>query len=108
METEYLGQAGFCLPFVALPLRYSYNPAKIKAGRHHDEYARIELDSDGIKTLTEGSNRKDIVCYFRTLGYSKVGLDLSGYKSGSLNISINQTTSGIRGLNEEIRGSIDE
>ncbi len=76
--------------------------------RHHDEYARIELDSDGIKTLTEGSNRKDVVCYFRTLGYSRVGLDLSGYRSGSLNISINQTTNGIRSLSEKARGSIDE
>ena len=56
--------------------------------RHHDNYARIELDLDGIKTLTDTRNRQSVVQYFKTLGYSEVGLDLFGYRSGSLNVGI--------------------
>ena len=56
--------------------------------RHHDNYARIELDLDGIKTLTDIGNRQSVVQYFKTLGYSEIGLDLFGYRSGSLNVGI--------------------
>ena len=62
--------------------------------RHHEDFARIELDSDGINFVSNTEVRQQIVQYFQTLGYSQIGLDLAGYRSGSLNAGIKQVVKG--------------
>ena len=62
--------------------------------RHHEDFARIELDSDGINFVSNTEVRQQIVQYFQTLGYSQIGLDLAGYRSGSLNAGIKQIVKG--------------
>ena len=53
--------------------------------RHHDRIARIEVDDDGFILLAKQDVRRELVRHFRTLGYTYVTLDMSGFRSGSLN-----------------------
>ncbi|MCH9036250.1 MAG: ATP-dependent sacrificial sulfur transferase LarE [Chloroflexi bacterium] len=53
--------------------------------RHHDTIARIEVDSEGISLLAQDAVRRDLVRHFRSIGYTYVTLDLSGFRSGSMN-----------------------
>ena len=53
--------------------------------RHHKSIARIEVDSPGIILLTGEKVRQDLVRYFKTLGYTYITLDLTGFRSGSMN-----------------------
>ena len=53
--------------------------------RHHDTIARIEVDEQGIALLAQREVREELVRHFRSLGYAYVTLDLSGFRSGSLN-----------------------
>jgi len=54
--------------------------------RHHDNLARIEVDQADFQTIL---NRKDqIVERFKALGYTYVSLDLTGFRSGSMNESL--------------------
>jgi uncharacterized protein len=52
--------------------------------RHHDRIARIEVSPDNFPNLL--SHREQIVGELRKLGYVFVTLDLSGYRTGSLNL----------------------
>lgn len=53
--------------------------------RHHGDLARIEVSGDDIARAAEESTRRDIVSHLRGLGYVYVTLDLTGFRSGSLN-----------------------
>ena len=53
--------------------------------RHHDNIARIEVDGEGMSLLLNSQVRCDLVKQIRALGYIYVTLDLTGYRSGSLN-----------------------
>jgi pyridinium-3,5-biscarboxylic acid mononucleotide sulfurtransferase len=52
--------------------------------RHHDRVARIEVSPDDFPTLL--AQRERIISELRNLGYIYVTLDLSGYRTGSLNL----------------------
>tara|TARA_B100001167_G_C16707699_1_gene274815 strand:- start:34 stop:894 length:861 start_codon:yes stop_codon:yes gene_type:complete len=56
--------------------------------RHHDDFARIELDKDGINMMRQKNIRRQTDQKFKSLGYSFVALDLQGYRSGSLNTGV--------------------
>ncbi|MAG83087.1 TIGR00268 family protein [Candidatus Poribacteria bacterium] len=56
--------------------------------RHHDDFARIELDKDGINMMKQKNIRRQTDQKFKSLGYSFVALDLQGYRSGSLNTGV--------------------
>ena len=56
--------------------------------RHHDNFARIELDEDGIDMMRQKNIRRLIDQKFKLLGYRCVALDLQGYRSGSLNMGV--------------------
>jgi len=56
--------------------------------RHHDNFARIELDKDGINMMRQKNIRRQTDQKFKSLGYSFVALDLQGYRSGSLNTGV--------------------
>jgi uncharacterized protein len=51
--------------------------------RHHDTIARIEIEPADFPRLLE--KREQIVNSFKALGYTYVSLDLSGFRSGSMN-----------------------
>lgn len=51
--------------------------------RHHGEIARLEVSEADFATVL--AQRQQIVNALRPLGYTFVALDLSGYRSGSLN-----------------------
>ncbi len=52
--------------------------------RHHDSIARIEIDPDEFPILL--ARREMLVSELRKLGYMYVTLDLTGYRTGSLNL----------------------
>ena len=65
--------------------RYCNEPIRV---RHHGELARIEVTPDVIPLLAAQGVSRDITNEFHRLGFRYVTLDLAGYRSGSLNESI--------------------
>jgi uncharacterized protein len=53
--------------------------------RHHDTVARIEVLPDQIIKIARPAVRNRIVAALRRVGYPYVTLDLSGYRTGSMN-----------------------
>jgi len=51
--------------------------------RHHGQVARIEAEPDDFQILL--NHRDQIVTGLKTIGYAYVALDLSGFRSGSMN-----------------------
>ncbi|NIN63118.1 MAG: ATP-dependent sacrificial sulfur transferase LarE [Anaerolineae bacterium] len=60
--------------------------------RHHGHVARIEVDPESLPLLLE--NRTSIVNHMRTLGFSYVTADLEGYRTGSMNETLDKKTDG--------------
>lgn len=58
--------------------------------RHHDKIARIEVMPDEIHKVLE--HREHIFETFTKLGFTYVTLDLAGYRTGSMNEVLSQTT----------------
>ena len=55
------------------------------ADGHHDKLVRIEVSPERIGELIEGPRRRQIVDFFKGLGFTYVSLDLQGFRSGSGN-----------------------
>jgi uncharacterized protein len=53
--------------------------------RHYDTTARIEVEPQDMHILLGEQNRRRIVARFEELGYTYVTLDLTGYRTGSMN-----------------------
>lgn len=53
--------------------------------RHHETIARIEVPVDDFPRLLEEPLRSELVERFKTFGYTYVTLDLTGFRSGSMN-----------------------
>lgn len=53
--------------------------------RHHGTVARIELGEKDMRRLWEGSLFQDVVRGIKATGYKYVALDLEGYRTGSMN-----------------------
>jgi uncharacterized protein len=60
--------------------------------RHHGDVARIEVDPESLPLLLE--NRTSIVNHMRTLGFSYVTADLQGYRTGSMNETLDKKNDG--------------
>ena len=56
--------------------------------RHHGEIARIEVDEVDMPRLLADDTRREIVRKIKELGFKYVALDLTGYRTGSLNMVI--------------------
>lgn len=56
--------------------------------RHHGDIARIEVEEKDMDFILGKDIRLQIVENIRALGYKYVALDLTGYRTGSLNIGI--------------------
>jgi pyridinium-3,5-biscarboxylic acid mononucleotide sulfurtransferase len=53
--------------------------------RHYGEEARIEVPLAELARMTEPAVRDQVVARLKTIGYTRVTLDLEGFRSGSLN-----------------------
>lgn len=53
--------------------------------RLHDSLARIETEPKEMQRLTDPEVREALIRRFRSLGFRYVALDLSGYRTGSMN-----------------------
>lgn len=53
--------------------------------RHHGTVARIELGAEEMRMLWEGPLAPAVVKALKSFGYTYVALDLEGYRSGSMN-----------------------
>ena len=53
--------------------------------RHHDELARLEISRAEMARALEEDMATAIVRELKAVGYRYVGLDLQGYRTGSLN-----------------------
>jgi uncharacterized protein len=51
--------------------------------RHHGDIARIEVPTAVFDQVME--NRSNIINFFKKLGFSYTTLDLTGFRSGSMN-----------------------
>jgi uncharacterized protein len=59
--------------------------------RHHDSIARIEILPADMPRLLEEPLHTQLVEHFKALGYTYVTLDLSGFRSGSMNENLKKT-----------------
>ncbi len=58
--------------------------------RIHDKLARIEIMPDEFPKLMEKENRTKIYAYLKVLGFTYVTLDLGGYRTGSMNETLEE------------------
>lgn len=59
--------------------------------RIHDKLARIEIMPDEFPKLMEKENRTKIYAYLKVLGFTYVTLDLGGYRTGSMNETLEKS-----------------
>ena len=56
--------------------------------RHHGDTARIELDKNDFSRMLTGDVADQVTAQLKELGYTYVSLDLAGYRTGSMNESL--------------------
>lgn len=61
--------------------------------RYHDEVARLEIGENELGRFSDSSLRKEITEQFKKAGFTYVSLDLNGYRTGSMNLTIPADTS---------------
>jgi len=70
--------------------------------RHHDTIARLELGAREMRMTCEDDIREPLVRHFKSLGYTYVTLDLQGYRTGSMNETLD-----LKGQKGEKKSGID-
>lgn len=58
--------------------------------RHHGNLARIEVPLENISAIAEPATIEIITSAFKKIGFTFVTLDLSGYRTGSMNAALNE------------------
>ncbi|MFH1259263.1 MAG: ATP-dependent sacrificial sulfur transferase LarE [Elusimicrobiota bacterium] len=61
---------------------------KIIRVRHYGSTARIEVGKNELIKIIKDDIREKIISSFKKLGYQYVTLDLAGYRTGSMNVSL--------------------
>ncbi|MDR0445549.1 MAG: ATP-dependent sacrificial sulfur transferase LarE [Oscillospiraceae bacterium] len=61
--------------------------------RHHGDIARIETDEEGFRLFEDKDIRKNLYTRFKNLGFTYVALDLLGYRTGSMNETLEEAAS---------------
>jgi len=64
--------------------------------RHHDTVARLEVSPEAMALLVQENTRQQVVARLKELGYQHVTLDLTPFRSGSLNLAFIQAREGTR------------
>ena len=59
--------------------------------RHHGQIARIEVESEEIERLLDPDFRRTLAVRLKSYGYSYVTVDLEGYRTGSMNETLDST-----------------
>ena len=57
--------------------------------RIHNNLARIETDEKGFSILLDSEIRNQVYYEFRKIGFTYISLDLKGYRTGSMNETLN-------------------
>jgi uncharacterized protein len=65
-------------------LLHEYGLTEVRV-RYHAPVARIEVSPKEIHRVTESPMRESVIEHLRSLGFTYITLDLSGYRSGSMN-----------------------
>jgi uncharacterized protein len=73
--------------------------------RHHGSLARIETDETGFALLTSRDAREKTHEALKQLGFTYVSLDLLGYRTGSMNETID-TDVGVTIADAAVAGAI--
>jgi uncharacterized protein len=60
--------------------------------RYHGDLARIEVSQEEFDRLMEKPTRDTVVQKFKDIGFHYVSLDLQGYRTGSMNEALRQTS----------------
>jgi uncharacterized protein len=60
--------------------------------RHHGDLARIEVPASQIQQITQPEFRDKILPRFKELGFHYISVDIQGFRSGSLNESLDDTS----------------
>jgi len=58
--------------------------------RHHNEIARIEVGAEEIPRLLDPEVARQVVEALKATGYTYITVDLEGYRTGSLNVSLSR------------------
>lgn len=58
--------------------------------RHHNEIARIEVGAEEIRHLLDPEVARQVVKALKATGYTYITVDLEGYRTGSLNVSLSR------------------
>ena len=64
--------------------------------RHHGQIARIEVESEEIERLLDPDFRRTLAVRLKSYGYSYVTVDLEGYRTGSMNETLDLSKSGLK------------
>jgi uncharacterized protein len=54
--------------------------------RHHGDLARLELSQEALARWSSADGLRRLLDVVRAAGYTRVAIDLRGYRSGSLNV----------------------
>lgn len=76
-------------------LRQILGAVELRVRVEHSELARIEVAEDAIERLVKTSTRRAITAELLRLGFRRVTIDLNGFRSGSMNDSLQFVTLGI-------------
>jgi len=60
-----------------------FKPLRVRY--HRGDVARIEVSPDALERFADSLFRRELIEYFKSLGFKYVSLDLEGFRSGSLN-----------------------
>ncbi len=60
-----------------------FKPLRVRY--HRGDVARIEISTDALGRFADPQFRREVIEYFKSLGFKYVSLDLEGFRSGSLN-----------------------
>jgi uncharacterized protein len=63
--------------------------------RHHGDMARIEVAQEDLIRFSASEVRQRVVAAFKELGYTYVCLDLEGYRTGSMNVTLDRDRSAV-------------
>jgi len=68
-----------------------FKPVRVRY--HRGDAARIEASAEAIQRFADPQFRREVVEYFKSLGFKYVSLDLEGFRSGSLNAVLDKDAS---------------
>jgi uncharacterized protein len=63
--------------------RHGFQPVRVRY--HKDDVARIEVAVEQLPQFADYGLRREVIEYFKRLGFKYVAVDLEGFRSGSMN-----------------------